>query len=120
MQLDCCLVSNLLLEAAEDLWNERDQSIFEDLGSYSELLELLLHLAEVHVVVDLGELVEEHVHALVVGDVRRHQVLELLGCLLLGVYLCELLQRLQEVLLELRDVRAYERLTSRNGRRLGC
>ena len=73
---------------------------------HPKLLELLFHLAQVHVIVDLGQLVQEHGHALVVCDVCGHQVLQFLGGLLLRMHLCELLQRLQEVLLELCDGRA--------------
>lgn len=52
-------------------------------------------------IIDFGQLVEEHVHALVVCDVRRHHLFQLLRCLLLRVHLRELLQRLEKVLLEL-------------------
>ena len=45
MQLDCGLVPDLLLETAEDLWNEWDEGVFEDLCGHAKLLELLLHLA---------------------------------------------------------------------------
>ena len=110
MQLDCCLVSDLLLETGEDLGDEGDECIFEDLRGHPKLLELLLHLPEVHVIVDLGELTQEHVHALVVGDVGRHELLQLFGGLLLSVHLREFLQRFQQILLELRDIGADERL----------
>lgn len=69
-------------------------------------------------VVDLCELVQEHVHALVVGDVGRHEVLELLGGFLLGVHFGELLQRFEKILLEFGDVGTDERLGAWNGRGL--
>ena len=109
MQLRSTLILYLLLEAAQNFGNEWHKRIFEDLGRHAKLLELLLHLSQVHVIIDFGQLVEEHVHALVIGDVRRHELLQLLRCLLLGVHLGELLQRLQQVLLELGDGWADER-----------
>ena len=115
VQLDCGLIPDLLLETIEDLRNERDEGIFEDFSGHAELLELLLHLAEVHVIVDLRELVQEHVHALVVCDVGRHELLELLGGFLLSVHFGELLQRFEKILLEFGDVGTDEGLGAGDG-----
>lgn len=95
MQLDGGLIPYLLLEIVENLRNERYQCILEDLRGHAKLLELLFHLPQIHVVVDLGQLVQEHVHALIVRDVGRHELLQLLRCLLLSMHLCKLLQCLE-------------------------
>lgn len=116
MQLHGRLIPNLFLEVIQDLRNERHECILKDLGGHSELLELFLHLAQVHVIVDLSQLVEKHVHPLIVRDVGRHEALQLLRSLLLGVHLCELLQRLQQILLKFRDIGTNERLRADNRR----
>lgn len=75
MQLNRCLILYLLGKAGKYFRNEGDQGVFEYFSGNTKLFELFLHLTQVHVIVDLCQLVEEHVHSLVVRDVRRHELL---------------------------------------------
>ena len=108
VQFHRCLVPYFFLEIIQDLGNKRHKCVFKDLSCHTKLFELLFHLTQVHVIIDLSQLVEKHVHSFVVRNVSRHELLELFSSLLLGVHLAELLQRLQQILLEFRDIWAYE------------
>ena len=89
------LILELFTKVAKYFGHEWHQGLFKDLGRNSELCNLLFHLIKIHVLVEFTELCQEVCHALIIDDVVRHDLLELLSGLLGRVCLGELLQCLQ-------------------------
>lgn len=94
------LLLDSFLETVYDLRDKGYQCVFKDLCGYPKLLDLLLHLRDVHVLVDVGEAAQEGEHSIVVYYVNLHQSLELVTCLLLGMLASEFREDRQQVLFE--------------------
>ena len=95
------LFLNPFREIGQHLRDERHKSFLKDLCRNPELFDLLLHLVDFHVLIQLCQQVQEQEHLIVVRDIGGHQFLEFLRTLLHGVDLPELAQDLQKVVLEI-------------------
>ena len=60
------------MEEVEYFGQERNKRIFKDLSCHAKLLDLLLHLRQIHVLIYIGQRCQEYQHSIVVGDVYFH------------------------------------------------
>jgi len=91
-------------EALQYLAKEWHNVIFKHLCTDTIHLDLLLHLWRLNVFVKVNELIDQHYHSLIVGDLGPHHLRQFFNSLVQSVALTELRQDTDQLLLELLGV----------------